>query len=47
MSANADNDDPEVQDIISCVDLFYEKGKSGSSFPSAQGKISGATPTEG
>ena len=32
MSANADSDDPEVQYIISCVDLFYEKGKSGSSF---------------
>ena len=32
MSSNADSDDPEVQDIISCVDLFYEKGKSRSSF---------------
>jgi len=32
MSANADSDDPEVQDIIGCVALFYEKGKSGSSF---------------
>jgi len=32
MSAYADSDDPEVQDIISCVALFYEKEKSGSSF---------------
>ena len=29
MSVNIDND---VVDIISCVALFYEKGKSGNSF---------------
>ena len=29
MSVNIDND---VVDVISCVALFYEKGKSGNSF---------------
>ena len=29
MSVNIDND---VIDVISCVTLFYEKGKSGNSF---------------
>lgn len=32
MSAHAESDDQEVQDIVNCVALFYEKGKSGSSF---------------
>ena len=30
--ANANSDDPEVQDIVSCVALFYEERKSRSSF---------------
>ena len=29
MSVNMDND---VVDVISCIALFYEKGKSGNSF---------------
>ena len=29
MSVNIDND---VVDVISCIALFYEKGKSGNSF---------------
>ena len=30
MSVNIDDD---VVDVISCVALFYERGKSGNSFP--------------
>lgn len=32
MSAHTESDDQEVQDIVNCVALFYEQGKSGSSF---------------
>jgi hypothetical protein len=35
MSVNTNNNDPDVRDVvdvISCVALFYEKGKSGNSF---------------
>ena len=36
MSANTDGNDPDIRDVvdvISCVALFNEKGKSGNSFP--------------
>ena len=32
MSAHTESDDQEFQDIVNCVALFYEQGKSGSSF---------------
>ena len=43
MSVTIDND---VVDAISCVALFYEKGKSGNSFL-RKAEISGTTFTEG
>ena len=43
MSVNIDDD---VVDVINCVALFYENGKSGNSFL-RKGEISGTTSTEG
>ena len=43
MSVNIDDD---VVDVISCIALFYEKGKSGLKSFSSEGEISGTTSTE-